>query len=85
MSKFYVISGSEDGDIKVWDPNKGNIIRGLTGHSDAVYGLEGLHDRIISGAWDNQIRIWDKNTGECLKKIDRHSDKNEVIMIVIIY
>ena len=61
----YVVSGSCDGTIKLWDINSGKEIRSLEGHSDRVDFIaitpDGKH--IVSGRKDNTIKLWDIHIG----------------------
>ncbi|TFK68171.1 WD40 repeat-like protein, partial [Pluteus cervinus] len=61
----YVISGSADGTVRVWDHSTGQPIgQPLQGHSDYISSISCSLDGkyIISGSWDQTIRIWDINT-----------------------
>ena len=62
----YIISGSSDKTIRIWDAETGSSIgKPLEAHTDSVWSVacspEGRH--IISGSSDKTIRIWDANTG----------------------
>ncbi len=50
----YIISGSEDKSIKIWELETGNEIKTLNGHSDWVTSVAFSKDDnfIISGSWD---------------------------------
>jgi len=71
----YIISGSLDCTIALWNANTGEFIREFVGHQSAIYALQydSLRKRIISGSEDSQIRIWDLNTGTCLKVLNGHT------------
>lgn len=62
------VSGSQDGMIKVWDPN-GKCLLTIS----EMNHLEGLvaiaPNRIISGH-RNCIKVWDSTSGNCLKTLD---------------
>src|SRR6266702_1171062 len=62
-----IISGSDDGTIRVWNATTGETVAGLlTGHTDWVWSVafspEG--QRIVSGSHDGTIRVWNATTGE---------------------
>jgi len=62
----YIISGSDDRTIRIWDDKTGAAIGNpLRVHTDCVrsiaYSPDGRH--IISGSMDCTIRIWDAETG----------------------
>ncbi len=61
----YIISGSDDRIIQIWDVKTGAAVsKPLKGHSrpilSATYSPDGQY--IISGSADMTIRIWDVNT-----------------------
>ncbi len=58
----YIISGSYDGSIKIWNRENGNEIQTLNGHSKEVTSVAlSKNDRyIISGSLDKSIKIWDR-------------------------
>jgi len=60
-----VVSGCQDGTIKIWDLKAGTLIRSLNLHEKAVLSLEldTDHSKIISGSEDLSLRIWDIETG----------------------
>ncbi len=64
----YVLSGSDDNTIKLWDVNTGEVIRSFEGHTDdvesAVFSPDGQY--VLSGSDDNTIKLWDVNTGELI-------------------
>lgn len=56
----FLISGSGDNTLKVWDENTGHCVQTWTGHSASVMTCQ--HDgdyRIISGSYDKTIKVWD--------------------------
>jgi len=65
----YVVSGSADHTIRVWDAQSGNPILGpLETHTDAVgcVAFSPNGKRIASGSWDNTVRVWDALTGRAV-------------------
>lgn len=57
----YLLSGSIDTSIKVWDFATLTLVKTLSGHSDEVTVLTSLNNGLFaSGSLDNTIIIWDK-------------------------
>jgi|UPI000581B209 platelet-activating factor acetylhydrolase IB subunit alpha len=69
-----VVSGSEDGSVKVWDHESGEYIRTLKGHTNTVNGLAftptGSH--LASCSTDLSIKLWDFQTYACIKTLRGH-------------
>lgn len=61
-----IISGGEDGIIRVWDINRKELKQQLQGHRSDIYSLSISKDGnlLVSGSGDKTIRIWKmKNDG----------------------
>lgn len=79
INPTYVIGGSTDKTIKVWDIVKDTCIKTLSGHTQQVNCLLHLKEidvyKVISGSEDMSIKIWDlKNNDKCLKTLSFHTD-----------
>ncbi len=61
----YIISGSSDNSIKIWERETGSEIKTLIGHSGGVTSIAVSKDEkyIISGSYDKFIIIWELETG----------------------
>ena len=61
----FAASGSEDGNILVWDVTSKNILQTLEGHESVVLGLDTLsgQDLMVSGGIDHTVRIWTASEG----------------------
>ena len=72
----YLVSGSGDNTIKIWEVAKGKELRTLTGHSSGVYSVVYSPDGryLASGSGDNTIKIWEVATGKELRTLTGHSD-----------
>jgi sterol desaturase/sphingolipid hydroxylase (fatty acid hydroxylase superfamily) len=69
-----VISGSEDGTVKVWDVATGREVFTLTGHGRPVCGVTLSPDgsRVISGGHDRTLRVWNAATGKPERALTGH-------------
>ena len=75
INKEYLISGSRDKTIKIWDIYSSSCICSLIGHDNWIRTLfvSPNGNYIISASDDKSIRIWELKTGRCTKKIlDAH-------------
>ena len=63
---IHVVSGSGDGNIRVWNATTGQpVTEPFQGHSDAARSVAFSPDGkfIVSGSDDKTIRIWNAVTG----------------------
>ena len=60
------LSGTEDGELKLWDIPKGNVIRTFEGHSYSVKSIAFSPDSrlVLTGSRDKTIRLWNVTTGK---------------------
>ncbi|MCM1982974.1 WD40 repeat domain-containing protein [Lyngbya confervoides] len=68
-------SGSDDGEIKIWNVDSGAIRRSLLGHKNSVLSLavSPISKHVIaSGSNDHHVRLWNATTGETLHDLEGH-------------
>ncbi|KKR67263.1 MAG: NWD2 protein [Candidatus Uhrbacteria bacterium GW2011_GWE2_40_58] len=72
--KKWIVSGSEDCTIKVWNVKTEECMRTLEGHRNRVYSVVFSPDGkwIVSGSYDKTIKIWNGETGECVRTLKGH-------------
>jgi len=70
----FIISGSYDKTIKIWDVQTGECLKILKGHNGRIESIAISSDNkfIVSGSGDGTIKIWDVKTGRCLKTLKLH-------------
>jgi WD40 repeat protein len=64
LSQRYIVG--TDNSIRLWDTEKGTLLRELKGHTDRVHALAFTRDgkRLVSGSFDKTMRVWDVATGK---------------------
>ena len=77
----FLVSGSEDLTLKIWDTATGNVLRTLSGHEKGVLAAAVSPDgtRIASGAADQTVRVWDVLTGQSFRAITHTSAVKNVV------
>ena len=51
------VSGSRDGTLRVWDVQRGRMLRLLAGHAGSVRSLDVCGNRVVSGSYDCTCRV----------------------------
>ena len=76
LDETFLVSGSDDKTVKLWDVQTGGVIRTLQGHTDWVRSISVSPDQnvVASGSRDKTIRLWNAQTGNCYCLIDGFSD-----------
>jgi WD40 repeat protein len=72
----YVVSGSWDSTVRVWELATGKEVRRLTGHLGDVESVAVTPDGryILSGGDDTTLRLWELATGEEVRCFSGHED-----------
>src|SRR6185436_1511238 len=72
----FLVSGSEDGAIMVWDAVTGDEVRSLPRHKGAVLAVTFSADfrYLASGSADRTIKVWDVATWQQVVELAGHTD-----------
>jgi len=63
------------GELKIWNPADGALLRTIVGHSDSLYACAISPDGkwIATGGYDQQIKLWDAANGQELRTFVGHN------------
>jgi WD40 repeat protein len=69
-----LVSGGDDGIVRIWDAADGKELLTLTGHEGSVLGVVFSPDgkRVASAGADHKIKIWDAATGVEVRTLTGH-------------
>jgi WD40 repeat protein len=78
-----VISGSQDGTLKIWNLNTGKLVRTITAHDGSINAISTTPDglQVISGSDDKTLKIWNLNTGNLEHTIPAHNRSVNAVSI----
>lgn len=62
----YLITGTYEGTVHVWDIETGKLERKLLGHLKSVNALKFDATKLITGSIDKTVRVWNYRTGDCV-------------------
>ena len=74
----HLLTGSEDGTLKLWDLATTRLVRTFSGHKGevTVVALSPDGSRALSGGKDKTIRLWEVATGRLIRTIYAHLDSS---------
>ena len=72
----FIISGSGDHTIKLWQVDNGELLKTFEGYQSSVRSVAFSPDgkTIISGSGDKTIKLWQINNAKLLKTFEGHQD-----------
>ena len=73
-----ILTGSWDGDVKLWNVATRERIRTLSGHASGVNSVAFSPDgtKILSGSYDKTAKMWDAAKGTLLRTFSGHTDRS---------
>ena len=76
----YIVSGSKDNNITLWDVSTGSFVRTYTGHAGSVSSVAFSPDGrlITSSSNDKSIIVWDVVSGNKVRTISANYGKSEM-------
>ncbi|MEY3013708.1 MAG: hypothetical protein RIT45_2443, partial [Pseudomonadota bacterium] len=71
-----VVTGSEDGSVRTWDPVGGGSRLTNRSHAAQVGAVAVTRDGrwVASGGWDGRLLLWSARTGEVKHDLAAHAD-----------
>ena len=72
----WIVSGSDDKTLKVWDVETGQEQKTLSGHTGGVNSCCMSPDGrwIVSGSYDKTLKVWDAETGQEQMTLEGHTN-----------
>jgi serine/threonine protein kinase len=76
-----VLSGSEDGTLRLWEVETGKPLLTVPGHPKGVWSVAFSPDgrRALSGGRDSTVRLWDLTTGQQIRAFDSDAKENVTV------
>jgi WD40 repeat protein/serine/threonine protein kinase len=76
LNNRYVLAGSSNRKLKLWEVESGKCLRTFEGHNKSVNSVclnpDGRY--ALSGSWDNTLKLWDVESGKCLRTFEGHAE-----------
>ncbi|KAI1634791.1 WD40 repeat-like protein [Biscogniauxia mediterranea] len=69
----YMLTGSLDATMRLWDTATGKAPRTFFGHVEGIWALAGDSLRYVTGANDATVKIWEPRTGRCERTFTGHA------------
>jgi len=69
----YILTGSLDSTVRLWNVSTGKCVRTLFGHVEGVWALAADTLRVVSGSEDRTVKVWDTRSGKCERTFTGHA------------
>ncbi|MDT3438727.1 P-loop NTPase fold protein [Pseudofrankia sp. BMG5.37] len=78
-----IITGGDDGAVRLWDRESGAVQGVLTGHTGQVLAVAVTPDgqQIITGGGDGVVRLWDRESGAEQGVLTGHTDRVFAVVV----
>ncbi|CDK24888.1 unnamed protein product [Kuraishia capsulata CBS 1993] len=70
----FLMTGSYDKTVKIWNVNTGELLRTLEGHNGGIKALVFDDQKLITGGLDSTIKVWNHHTGQCISTYRGHAE-----------
>jgi len=70
----WIVTGADDGLVKLWNGNTGNLHAALRGHTAEITDLATTDTLVCSCSEDRTIRVWELATGRAVAVMNHHKD-----------
>jgi WD40 repeat protein/tRNA A-37 threonylcarbamoyl transferase component Bud32 len=69
----FLVTGGNDGNIRLWEAAKGREVRVIPAHQGVVWSVSASPDgtRIASAGTDGKVRLWDADSGHLVREHQR--------------
>lgn len=73
----WLVSGGDDGVVRVWDAESGACTHSLEGHEDRVWCVAASGDGhlVVSGDDRGVVRVWDTRSDTCVHTLQAHEGR----------
>ncbi|KAK9426931.1 WD40-repeat-containing domain protein [Lipomyces doorenjongii] len=78
----WIITGSDDCSINVYDTLTTNLHATLRGHRGGVWALGFIGKTLVSGSIDSTVRVWDIERGKCIHVFSGHTSSIRCLRIL---
>ncbi|EGV32669.1 WD40 repeat-containing protein [Thiorhodococcus drewsii AZ1] len=72
--RYWLATGSRDGTACLYNPDTGECIHVLKGHTNKITSLafSSMHPWLVTGSTDGTARLWNTDSGDCLQVFTGH-------------
>lgn len=80
-------TAGDDATVRIWDADKGVLLRILYGHTSSVRSIAFSSDNAVlaSGSFDRTVKLWDVASGNLVRTLEGHAKGVDCVDIHSIY